>query len=132
MSGPTPSARLWLNFSLDLSLLGVARAVVQVFARQQAFSEPDALNLTQAVEQACRLLMRSAGARGEGQLRLRLESYADHLEVVVEDGPLREWDQSSADAFLMTRGVDRLVQEESEPGRGRLTLIKYRRGAVRD
>ncbi|MFQ5816627.1 MAG: hypothetical protein ACE5H2_01550 [Terriglobia bacterium] len=126
---PEPRAgQVSLVLSTDLTLLGVIRGAVYLVAQQNRFAEAEAMNLTHAVEQACRILI--AGHyqnRPEATLRLRLDSFADRLEVVVEDGDLGALTGSAPEAFLMARGVDRVVQEQTGEGIYQLTLIKYRR-----
>lgn len=116
-----------LAFSTDPALLGIVRGAVQFVARRNRFAEAEALNLTHAVEQACRMIIAEHyQGRPTETLRLRLDILTDRLEVVVEDGEMAALPETSPDAFLMARGVDRVVQERTAEGLLRLTLIKYR------
>lgn len=127
MTVESRTGQVRLAFSPDASLLRVVRGAVYFVAQQSHFAEAEALNLTHAVEQACRItITEQARERLEETLRLRLDIFPDRLEVTVEEGNLAELAETSPDAFLIARGVDRVVQE-TEEGVSRVTLVKYRR-----
>lgn len=117
-----------LALSSDPSLLAVVRGGVGVVALQNGFGKAETLNLQHAVEEACRMIIAEHyGGRCDQTLKLRLQVFAERLEIVLEDsGTPSHLDASSPRAFLITRGVDRVTQEQSPDGNNRLTLVKYR------
>jgi len=114
----------------DPSLLEVVRGAVRLLAGQHGFGEAETLNLQHAVEQACRIIFREHYAGQRDQiLKLCLQTFADRMEIVLEDsGTPAQLDAASPDAFLVARGVDRVMQEQPPEGGNRLTLVKYRSG----
>lgn len=115
-----------LAFSAEAGLLRVVRCAIAFVAERSQFSEAETLNLTQAVEQACRLIIAEQYQnRPQEMLRLRLDVFADRLEVLVEDGEMGGLPDGSPDGFLIALGVDRITQEQTAEGLYRLTLVKY-------
>lgn len=127
MSREAPPGQVSLVFSADAALLGVIRGAISMVAQQNKFGEAEALNLTYAVEQTCRMIISEQyQGRPQETLSLRLDIFADRLEIVLEDGETEVLPEGSPEAFLIARGADRLVQEKTAEGVSRLTWVKYR------
>lgn len=127
MNSELPSAQVNLAFSADPALLGVIRGAISMVAEQNQFAEADALNLIFTVEQTCRAIIAEQDQHQPAEtLRLRLDVFPDRLEVMLEDGELEELAEASPDGYLIARGVDRVVQEQTEEGVQWLTWVKYR------
>lgn len=109
-------------------------AIVQGFlnrlAEQQGFSESQRLNLREGMRQAL-VGLRKPGLEAVGRdWNLEFLGFPDRLEIVLETE-----DESAAgsetDLYLLNQMMDRVVLEETEAGRRRLTLVKYRPGGER-
>lgn len=131
MTAEQRTRKVTLAFSPDPTLLGVVRGAIFFAAQQSHLGEAAAMNLSNAVEQACRVLIRErSAADNEESVQLELDVFADRLEVLFEEGELGADFEASPDAFLLQRSVDRIVQDETPAGGRRLTLVKYRQPAA--
>lgn len=130
MTAEQRTRKVILAFSPDPTLLGVVRGAIFFAAQQSHLAEAAAMNLSNAVEEACRVLIRERSAGTEDSVQLELDVFADRLEVLFEEGELGADFEASPDGFLLLRGIDRIVQDETPAGGRRLTLVKYRQPAA--
>ncbi|MBI4461939.1 MAG: ATP-binding protein [Acidobacteria bacterium] len=118
-----------LVFSPDPGLIGVVRGAVQMVAEQSQFTEAEVVNVSQAVEEALRLIVAEhQRERPEKTVQVSAEISSDRLEIVVENSALGGLLESSADIYLMMGGVDQVVEERTAAGGHRVTLVKHRAG----
>lgn len=113
-----------LALTPDPALLPVVQGLVGSVAERMGFPEGQRGDLQQGVERACRNLMATGGGNGKEDLRLDFAGFSDRLEITVEDSGEVET-KLEAEAFLLTRLLDRVSVEELGEGHWRLTLTKY-------
>ena len=106
-------------------LIPAVQGMTGRLAEQLGFAEIEQRNLAEGLGQACRQIMRRAEGEGE-EVRLQFAGYDDRIEINIEDGPDAEPNEmNDADAYLLTQLLDRVVFEETEDGKLRLTLVHY-------
>ncbi len=113
-----------LELTTDPELLAVVRRTAGVLASQLGFPKGQQLSLQEGVEQACQQLLQRSGCEGR-TLPVVFTGFSDRLEIVVEneaDGT----ETSEEESYLLRQLLDRVVVEETEAGKLRLTLVKYR------
>lgn len=113
-----------MTLTADPELLPVVRGLVGQMAEQMGFKETQRLNLQQGVQQACRRAMAEGIGKGGETLHLDFTSFPDRIEIVVEEG-VKASLNAEANSFLLNQLLDRVVFEETDEGKLRLTLVKY-------
>lgn len=104
--------------------LPVLKVAVSRLAEQAGVEEALRFNLQQAVAQACRRTLEKRPREAGAELQIRISRLSDRLEIVVEDDA-DACETTEADLFLLNQLLDRVVCEETEQGKHRLTLVKY-------
>lgn len=108
----------------DPQLLPVVQGLVNRLAEKMGFGEGQRFNLQEGVRQACRYLIENWGTSPAEDIELEFSGFADRLEIVVENGE-GGGEAASPESFLLNQLLDRVVFEETEQGKSRITLIKY-------
>lgn len=107
----------------DPDLVSAVGGAVGVLAAQLGFGDAQKRALQNDLEQACRQM--AIHTRGKGaELRLILSSFADRLELVVENGPDGAAIAPTREK-LSGKSLDRVEVAESEAGKLRVKMVQY-------
>jgi len=132
-----------MEISADIALLDVLRAVVRFRAREAGFPADEAEGLALAItETAANVIRQRQGSGWDGRLALQLKTFADRLELVLEDLPPKlgaasirpPWLENSGpegDARHLDCGADVWSRERGTGGQEYLRVVKYLHGKVR-
>jgi len=123
----TDHRRIGLAMTLtpDPELIPVVQGMTGRLAEHLGFTEGAQRNLAEGLGRACEQIMRKAAEVRE-EVRLQFAGYEDRVEISVENGQDAEPDEmNQADASILTQLLDRVVFDETEDGKLRLTLVHY-------
>lgn len=123
----TDHRRIGLAMTLtpDPELIPVVQGMTGRLAEHLGFAESAQRNLAEGLGRACEQIMRKAAEVRE-EVRLQFAGYEDRVEISVENGQDAEPDEmNQADASILTQLLDRVVFDETEDGKLRLTLVHY-------
>ena len=116
---------LAMTLTPDPELIPVVQGMTGRLAEHLGFAEAAQRNLAEGLGRACAQVMRKAG-EGREEVRLQFVGYEDRVEISLEDGHDAGTDEmNETDASILTRLLDRVVFDETEDGKLRLTLVHY-------